>query len=189
MDRPITTLFLLSSVDGKISTGATEELDVDKDFPKLAGVCEGLHQYYEIEQTTDLWSLNSGRVQAKMGVNHKEMPNKTMVSFVLVDNKWLTNTGEMTRDNCTGWLFENLDGMGNNAKIVADVAGDYVFVWSIADSKLSVTYPMAGEEPVDPETAVDDVTVGVKAVKVIRNGQMYIIRDGVIYNAMGQIAE
>ena len=112
---------------------------------------------------------------------------------VVVDNKWLTNTGEMTRDNCTGWLFENLDGMGNNAKIVADVAGDYVFVWSIADSKLSVTYPVAGEEPgdepVDPETAVDDVTVGVKAVKVIRNGQMYIIRDGVIYNAMGQIAE
>ena len=112
---------------------------------------------------------------------------------VVVDNKWLTNTGEMTRDNCTGWLFENLDGMGNNAKIVADVAGDYVFVWSIADSKLSVTYPVAGEEPgddpVDPETAVDDVTVGVKAVKVIRNGQMYIIRNGVIYNAMGQIAE
>ena len=58
---------------------------------------------------------------------------------------------------------------------------------------LSVTYPVAGDEPgdepVDPETAVDDVTVGVKAVKVIRNGQMYIIRDGVIYNAMGQIAE
>lgn len=112
---------------------------------------------------------------------------------VVVDNKWLTNTGEMTRDNCTGWLFENLDGMGNNAKIVADVAGDYVFVWSIADSKLSVTYPVAGEEPgdepVDPETAVDNVAVGEKAVKVIRNGQMYIIRNGVIYNAMGQIAE
>ena len=112
---------------------------------------------------------------------------------VVVDNKWLTNTGEMTRDNCTGWLFENLDGMGNNAKIVADVAGDYVFVWSIADSKLSVTYPVAGEEPgdepVNPETAVDNVAVGEKAVKVIRNGQMYIIRNGVIYNAMGQIAE
>ena len=58
MDRPVTTLFMLMSVDGKISTGAADELDVDKDFPQIAGVREGLHQYYEIEQTTDLWALN-----------------------------------------------------------------------------------------------------------------------------------
>ena len=75
MDRPITTLFMLMSVDGKISTGATDDLDVDKDFPKIMGVQEGLHQYYEIEQTTDLWSLNSGRVQEKIGINMKELPN------------------------------------------------------------------------------------------------------------------
>lgn len=93
MDRPITTLFMLMSVDGKISTGATDDLDVDKDFPKIAGVQEGLHQYYEIEQTTDLWSLNSGRVQEKMGVNWKEMPDKSPVSFVLIDNKHLTEHG------------------------------------------------------------------------------------------------
>lgn len=93
MDRPITTLFMLSSVDGKISTGATDELDVDKDFPKITGVCEGLHQYYEIEQNTDLWSLNTGKVQAKIGVNTKPTPNKTPVSFVLIDNKHLTEQG------------------------------------------------------------------------------------------------
>ena len=68
MDRPVTTLFMLMSVDGKISTGAADELDVDQDFPQIAGLREGLHQYYEIEQTTDLWALNSGRVQAKLGV-------------------------------------------------------------------------------------------------------------------------
>ena len=93
MDRPITTLFMLMSVDGKISTGATDDLDVDKDFPQIAGVQEGLHQYYEIEQTTDLWSLNSGRVQKKMGVNSKEMPNKSPVSFVIIDNHHLTKQG------------------------------------------------------------------------------------------------
>ena len=93
MERPITTLFMLMSVDGKISTGATDELDVDKDFPKIAGVSEGLHQYYEIEQTTDLWSLNTGRVQEKMGVNTKPLPNKTPVSFVLIDNKHLSEHG------------------------------------------------------------------------------------------------
>ncbi len=85
---------MLSSVDGKISTGATNELDVDKDFPKLDGVKEGLYQYYEIEQTTDLWSLNSGKVQAKLGVNTKDMPKeKCPVSFVLIDNKHLTVGG------------------------------------------------------------------------------------------------
>ncbi len=93
MDRPITTLFMLMSVDGKISTGATDDLDVDKDFPQIAGISEGLHQYYEIEQTTDLWTINSGRVQAKIGANTREMPNKTPVSFVVIDNKHLNENG------------------------------------------------------------------------------------------------
>ena len=93
MDRPITTLFMLMSVDGKISTGASDDLDVDKDFPKITGLKEGLHQYYEIEQTTDLWSLNSGRVQAKIGINTADMPNKTPVSFVVIDNQHLKEHG------------------------------------------------------------------------------------------------
>lgn len=93
MDRPITTLFMLMSVDGKISTGASDNLDVDKDFPKISGVKEGLHQYYEIEQTTDLWSVNSGRVQEKIGANTAKIPNKTPVSFVSIDNKHLNEHG------------------------------------------------------------------------------------------------
>ena len=93
MNRPMTTLFMLMSVDGKISTGATDELDVDQDFPQIDGLREGLHQYYEIEQTTDLWSFNTGRVQAKMGVNTKPMPEKTPVSFVLLDNHHLDEHG------------------------------------------------------------------------------------------------
>lgn len=93
MNRPITTLFMLMSADGKISTGSTDELDFDKDLPNIAGVKEGLQQYYDIEQTTDLWSLNSGRVQAKLGVNSRPMPAKTPVSFVLIDNSHLTEQG------------------------------------------------------------------------------------------------
>ena len=93
MNKPVTTLFMLMSVDGKISTGASDDLDVDKDFPKIIGVKEGLHQYYEIEKTTDLWSLNSGRVQAKLGVNAKETPDKTPVSFVIIDNNHLNEHG------------------------------------------------------------------------------------------------
>ena len=76
MDRPVTTLFMLMSVDGKISTGASDDLDVDKDFPQIAGVREGLHQYYEIEQTTDLWTLNSGRFRPKSASTRRKCPIK-----------------------------------------------------------------------------------------------------------------
>lgn len=93
MKRPITTLFMLTSLDGKISTGDNDSLDFDADLPHVDGVKEGLHQCYEIEQTTDLWSFNSGRVQAKIGANENPMPTKTPVSFVLVDNTHLNEHG------------------------------------------------------------------------------------------------
>lgn len=86
--RPITTLFMLESLDGKISSGNTDELDADKDWCEIDGVKEGLHQYYEIEATTDYFSLNTGRVMTKIGVNdRKECHNKVEVKFVIIDNK------------------------------------------------------------------------------------------------------
>ena len=50
---------------------------------------EGLHQYYELEQETDVFSLNTGRVMAKIGVNNrKEYHDKIdVVTFVIIDNK------------------------------------------------------------------------------------------------------
>lgn len=88
MNKPICTLFMLMSVDGKISTGDNDQLDVDCDYPKLDGIKEGLHQYYEIEQCQDLWSLNTGRVMAKIGMNEADLNlAKTPVSFVIIDNK------------------------------------------------------------------------------------------------------
>jgi 2,5-diamino-6-(ribosylamino)-4(3H)-pyrimidinone 5'-phosphate reductase len=72
MEKPITTLFMLMPADGKISTGKIEDRDVDKDFPKIEGIKNGLNQYYEIEQTTDLFSMNSGKVKAKVGVNNRK---------------------------------------------------------------------------------------------------------------------
>ena len=72
MNRPITTLFMLESLDGKISSGSSDNLDADKDFCRIDGVKEGWHQYYELEQETDIFSLNTGRVMAKIGVNEKK---------------------------------------------------------------------------------------------------------------------
>ena len=88
INRPITTLFMLISVDGKISTGDNDTLDVDKDFPRITGIKEGLQQYYDLEKKTDKVSFNSGRVQAKVGVNQRKWEKEPdNVSFVVVDNK------------------------------------------------------------------------------------------------------
>ena len=95
MKKPITTLFMLMSVDGKISTGDNDILDVDKDFPQIEGVKEGLNQYYELEKRTDLFSMNTGRVFAKIGINNKtDEPTKLPVSFIVIDNEpYLKNKG------------------------------------------------------------------------------------------------
>ena len=93
MDRPVTTLFMLMSLDGKISTGSSDKRDVDQDFPLISGIKEGLSQYYDLERSTDLWSFNTGRVQAKIGANTRAFPAKTPVSFVLLDNGHLTEHG------------------------------------------------------------------------------------------------
>ena len=55
MIKPITTLFMLQSVDGKISTGDIDKRDFDRDLPKIKEVKNGLHQYYDIEKTTDMF--------------------------------------------------------------------------------------------------------------------------------------
>ena len=88
MERPVTTLFMLESLDGKINSGNSDNLDADKDWCQIEGVKEGLHQYYEIEATTDYYSLNTGRVMAKIGVNdRKEYHEKVDISFIIIDNK------------------------------------------------------------------------------------------------------
>lgn len=44
------------------------------------------------------------------------------------------------------------------------------------------------EDPSDP-TAIDNIEAGEKAVKVIENGQMIIIKNGVRYNAQGAVVK
>ncbi len=88
MERPVTTLFMLESLDGKINSGNSDALDVDRDWKNIDGLKEGLQQYYDIESNTDTFSLNTGRVMAKIGVNERENePEKIeVVTFVIIDN-------------------------------------------------------------------------------------------------------
>lgn len=79
---------MLMSLDGKISTGLSDERDFDKDLHTIDTLNPGLQQYYDLEQETDLFSLNSGKVMAKVGWNQpKNKIEKLPVSFVIVDNK------------------------------------------------------------------------------------------------------
>ncbi len=77
---------MLMSLDGKMNSGSSDELDVDRDWCNIPHIKEGLHQYYEIEQTTDCYSLNTGRVMAKVGANERPFGDKWGVSFIAVDN-------------------------------------------------------------------------------------------------------
>jgi 2,5-diamino-6-(ribosylamino)-4(3H)-pyrimidinone 5'-phosphate reductase len=57
-------------------------------------VAEGLGQYYRLEETTDEFSLNTGRVLAKVGWNNTRTDIERLpVSFVVVDNTHLTERG------------------------------------------------------------------------------------------------
>jgi 2,5-diamino-6-(ribosylamino)-4(3H)-pyrimidinone 5'-phosphate reductase len=88
VNKPETTLFMLMSLDGKISTGDTDTLDIDQDYKNIQDLKNGLQQYYDLEMQTDLFSLNTGRVFAKIGFNKKtDEPKKIPVSFVVIDNK------------------------------------------------------------------------------------------------------
>lgn len=108
MNLPETTLFMLMSLDGKISTGSSDERDTEKDLPGIVGVKEGLSQYYVLEQETDLFSLNTGRVMAKIGWNDKKtnIEKLSNVKFIIVDNKpHLTARGVENLINRTEKLF------------------------------------------------------------------------------------
>jgi 2,5-diamino-6-(ribosylamino)-4(3H)-pyrimidinone 5'-phosphate reductase len=100
MNKPITTLFMLVSVDGKISTGAIDERDTDKDYKNISGLQEGVNQYYELERQTDRFSLNTGKVMAKIGVNTDKNPiHCPDVTFIIIDNEHLNKNGIINLSN------------------------------------------------------------------------------------------
>ncbi len=108
----IATLFMLMSLDGKISTGTGNDRDFDKDLPKIPGAAEGLEQYYALEQQTDFYSFNTGKVMAKVGWNEaKKNIQKIPVTFVLVDNQpHLTKQGvENLLKRCKSLIIATVD--------------------------------------------------------------------------------
>lgn len=89
--RPVVTLFMLMSVDGKISTGCGEAFDFDTDIPSLFHASKGLHQYYALEQETSLWTIGSGATQVKVlkSVALEDI-SPIKANVVVVDNHHVT---------------------------------------------------------------------------------------------------
>lgn len=90
---PKTTLCLLSSIDGKISTGASDERDIEADF-KYGPVSNGMSQYWDIRNRVANWSALSGKTMAKIGANepHDQVLN-TGANCIVFDNSHLTEIG------------------------------------------------------------------------------------------------
>lgn len=87
-ERAETTLCLVISVDGKITTGSTDNLDSDLNWKRIVGVKEGFAQYYKVEQSLGPNYLDSGRVLEKVGFNDKkEVPEKEPLKMVVIDRK------------------------------------------------------------------------------------------------------
>ncbi|PIZ42336.1 deaminase [candidate division WWE3 bacterium CG_4_8_14_3_um_filter_42_11] len=92
--RPYTTLFLIQSLDGKITTGDNDSMDTEN-FHKITGIKEGMFQYYELEKRMDRVYVNSGKVFEKVGFNEKvwTKDKNDGLSFVVIDNRPHLNLG------------------------------------------------------------------------------------------------
>ena len=85
-NRPETTLFMLASLDGKISTGDTDILDTDKDFRVIKGISEGLKQYIEesgvkklLERTKELFLITTNERHPAFGF--KDNPKLKIIYY------------------------------------------------------------------------------------------------------------
>ena len=72
-----------------------------------------------------------------------------------------------------------MTGNLDNMHLVADIAGDYIFTWTFATNTLAITFPT--------NEGINNTAVENQVVKMIENGQLIIIKNGVRYNAQGAI--
>lgn len=92
--RPETTLFMLMSVDGKISSGFSRDRDLEIDLASFEETRRGLQLYYDIEKTTDLWTICTGKTKSKIGINSTSgRIYEVRANIVIIDNLWLTEDG------------------------------------------------------------------------------------------------
>ncbi|MCT4396691.1 dihydrofolate reductase family protein [Periweissella beninensis] len=86
-NRPYTTLFLLSSLDGKISSGNSSTFNARKEWYQIPEIAIGLQQFVDIKQTVDAWLFTTAKSLLSFNVNHLSYtPERTESSIAIIDN-------------------------------------------------------------------------------------------------------
>lgn len=105
---------------------------------------------------------------------------------VIRNGEWLGKVNEGDGNYRIHSEFTTVDGLVRDYEGLKAISlqpsvvnKDYTFTWTYATGTLNVTFPSN-----DP-TALDNTDATVKAAKVLRDGQVLIIRDGKTYNVIG----
>lgn len=105
---------------------------------------------------------------------------RTIEMGILLDGNFNSNGKEIKPSSNTIILTEPGEG---NIKLYATENGKYTFTYTLESKTLVVTFPSS--------TATDLIGAdsNSKAVKIVRDGQLLIVRDGVTYNMMGSVVK
>ena len=94
---------------------------------------------------------------------------------VRINGTWTSNGVAFARANASAVVVA---GQGN-LTLAADAAGEYTFTWTYETNTLAITFPEKSG------TGIEETIAAGKAAKVLRNGQIFILKGDKIYNVMG----
>ena len=112
--------------------------------------------------------------------------NQQLIFKIIRGDEWITAVGEGNSNYGLWREWPSVsdfvkDGEGKPCvQLSGDIAGEYTITWIYELATLTVTFPKQGGE-----TAVENAEAEMKAVKMIENGQIVIIKNGVRYNVLG----
>ncbi len=126
--------------------------------------------------SADVMTLAEDKQTASLTLNLEAQTYEFKV--VMNGSDWRSNAQEFTRENATA---AEMTGNLDNMHLVADVAGEYIFTWTFETNTLAITFPTA--------TAISNTEAAKQVEKMIENGQLIIIKNGVKYNAIGTVVK
>ena len=94
---------------------------------------------------------------------------------VRINGTWTSNGVAFARASASAVVVA---GQGN-LTLAADAAGEYTFTWTYETNTLAITFPEKSG------TGIEETIAAGKAAKVLRNGQIFILKGDKIYNVMG----
>ena len=125
---------------------------------------------------------DAGMYKATVTINATKAQEFKVVRVQGPYKTWYGLAGEatMTPDNCENWI---IGGGDTNIGLQPNYAGKYTFYFVPEDMKLSI------DMPTEQATALDNTEAGETAVKVMQNGQFFIIKNGKTFNAQGAVVK